>query len=371
MPDGYQTGRAGRTTSLVLAGGVSLGAYEAGAYAALHDSGVPLPDSIAASSIGSVNAAIIGGNAPERRIQRLRQFWETVTTNPMPVTSFWFGTPEAGPWRRAHNRASVLQTLFCGRPGIFQPRIAPGMHAGVDDVSALYDLAPLRSHLPEIIDFDLLNSGKVRVSVVATDLVGGERVVFDTGRGARIGPDHILASCALLPLFAPLEIDGRLLGDGGMSSNAPLDIVLEEAGSGEMLCFVVDLFASEGSRPHSLSAALSRAGDLAFGNQSRRLLEGQEREQRLRAMIGRIATRLPAELRDDPEIASIIAEGRAHPATVLYLSYRAALDEAGPAKVFDFSRATFTDRWHKGEREMRQALRMLAARDGTATRAAA
>ena len=348
-------------TSLVLAGGVSLGAYEAGAYAALHDSGVPLPSWVAGSSIGSVNAAIIAGNAPERRIERLQQFWETVTTNPTPMTSFWFGTPEAGPWRRAHNRASVLQTLCFGRPGIFRPRMSPGVRAGVDDVSALYDLAPLRSHLLEIVDFDTLNSGKLRVSVVATDVVTGERVVFDTGRGARIGPDHILASCALLPLFAPVEIDGRLLGDGGMSSNAPLDIVLEEAGSGHMLCLVVDLFAPAGSRPHSLSASLSRAGDLAFGNQSRRLLEGQEREHRLRVMIGRLGSRLPPELREDPEIASILTEGRAHPATVLYLSYRAALDEAGPAKVFDFSRATFADRWQMGEREMRAALRSLAA----------
>ena len=141
----------------------------------------------------------------------------------------------------------------------------------------------------------------------------GERVVFDTGQGARIGPDHILASCALLPLFAPVEIDGRLLGDGGMSSNAPLDLVLEEAGSGHMLCLVVDLFSPAGSRPHSLSASLSRVGDLAFGNQSRRLLEGQEREHRLRVLIGRLGSRLPPALRDDPEIASILTEGRRIP----------------------------------------------------------
>jgi NTE family protein len=360
MPDGYDVGRSGTTISLVLAGGVSLGAYEAGAYASLHESGVPLPSWLAGSSIGSVNAAIIAGNAPERRIERLKQFWETVTANPMPLTSFWLGTPEAGPLRQAHNQASVLQTLFFGRPGIFRPRVSPGVRAGVDDVSALYDLAPLRSYLPEIVDFDLLNSGTVRVSIVTTDVVTGERVVFDTGRGTRLGPDHILASCALLPLFAPVEIDGRLLGDGGMSSNAPLDVVLEKAGTAEMLCFVVDLFASEGSRPHSLSASLSRAGDLAFGNQSRRLLEGQEREHTLRTMIGRLGARLPPELRDDSDIASIIAEGRTQPATVIYLSYRAGLDEAGPAKVFDFSRATFLDRWHKGEREMQAALSTLA-----------
>ena len=205
--------------------------------------------------------------------------------------------------------------------------------------------------------------GKVKANAVFQPDTGRDRlyrpIAARPRRADRTGPYPCLLR--VLPLFAPVEIEGQLLGDGGVSSNAPLDVVLEEAGFGEMLCFVVDLFASEGSRPHSLSAALSRAGDLAFGNQSRRLLEGQEREHRLCAMIGRIATRLPPELRDDPEIASIIAEGRAHPATVLYLSYRAALDEAGPAKVFDFSRATFADRWRKSERDMRAALRTLAA----------
>src|SRR3954454_19480613 len=110
MPDGYEVSRSSRTTFLVLAGGISLGSYEAGAYAALHDGGVPLPSWVAGSSIGSVNAAIIAGTAPERRIERLKQFWETVTANPMPMTSFWLGTPESGPLRQAHNRASVLQT---------------------------------------------------------------------------------------------------------------------------------------------------------------------------------------------------------------------------------------------------------------------
>ena len=173
-------------------------------------------------------------------------------------------------------------------------------------------------------------------------------------------PEHVLASCALLPLFAPVEVGGRLLGDGGMSSNAPLDLVLQDPASEGLECFVVDLFALRGSRPHTLGAGLSRAQDLAFGNQSRRLLEGQEREHRLRAMIGRLGARLPPGSREDPEVAAILAEGRARPAKVLYLGFRAALDEAGPAKVFDFSRATMEDRWKAGEEGMRAALRTLA-----------
>ena len=342
----------------MLAGGIALGAYEAGAYAALQDDGGPLPDWVLGSSIGAVTAAIIAGNAPEHRIDRLRQFWQTAATDPTPAASFWFGVPDAGVWRQAYNQASVLETLFLGRPGVFRPRLSPGPRAGAGDVSALYDLAPLRAQVTELIDFDRVNRGDVRLSICTTDVVTGERVVFDTGQGARVGPEHVVASCALLPLFAPVEIGGRLLGDGGLASNAPLDLVLDDPADGA-LCFVIDLFAPEGSRPHTLGASLSRAGDLAFGNQSRRLREGLEREQRLRTVIARLGGTLPPELRKRPDVAALLAEGRLRPTEMHTLSYRAGFDEAGPAKVFDFSRATLADRWRGGEDAMRAVLRTL------------
>jgi NTE family protein len=168
-----------------------------------------------------------------------------------------------------------------------------------------------------------------------------------------------VASCALLPLFAPVEIEGRLLGDGGLSSNTPLDLVLGDLAADGVLCFVIDLFAREGSRPHTLGASLSRTGDLAFGNQSRRLLEGQEREQRLRDVIGRLGAHLPTELRDDPEIAAMLVEGRRRQVTVHCLNYRAGFDEAGVGKVFDFSRVTLADRWRAGEAAMQAVLRTI------------
>jgi len=109
---------------------------------------------------------------------------------------------------------------------------------------ALYDLAPLRQRLSECLDFDRLNHPSApRLSVAATDVVSGERMVFDTRRGDKLGPEHLLGSCALLLVFAPVEVDGRLLGDGGLSSNAPLDLLLEDPASGEMLCIMVELFA--------------------------------------------------------------------------------------------------------------------------------
>jgi NTE family protein len=299
--------------AMVLSGGVALGAFEAGAYAALEEAGTPLPDWFVGASIGAVNAAIVAGNPPGRRVERLRRFWDSVARDPTPATSFLLGPPpDGGAWRRAYNEAAALQALLLGRPGLFRPRLAVGERMGA--VPSLYDLEPLRERLPELLDFDLLNSGGTRLSVAATDVVGGERVVFDTARGdARIGPEHIAASCALLPIFAPVEIEGRLLGDGGLAANAPVDLVLDEPDAGDVLCF------------------------------------------------------LPPELRDDPEVASILAEaegGGARSATVLCVGYRASPDQAKPGDAFDFSPATLADRWDAGARGMREALR----RFGTAPR---
>src|SRR5271169_2977564 len=64
--------------ALVLSGGQALGAYQAGAYAALEKSGVR-PNWVAGTAIGAVNAAIIAGNLPHERVLRMRQFWHEVS----------------------------------------------------------------------------------------------------------------------------------------------------------------------------------------------------------------------------------------------------------------------------------------------------
>lgn len=342
--------------SMVLAGGIAMGAYEAGAYAGLHEHAELIPDWFAGSSIGGVNAAIIAGVPRDQRVARLRQFWDAMASDPLSFMSFWLGYPTSGLRRQALNERSALDTLLYGRPGLFRPRLAPGAQVGVQDVPALFDLEPLREQLTQLIDFDLLNSGETRLTLSCTDIINGDRVVFDTGRGDRIGVEHVLASCALLPLFAPVEVGGRLLGDGGFAANTPLDLILDDNVDREMLCFVVELFARQGSRPHTLAASASRAGDLAFGNQTHRILEGRQREYRLRGLIGTLAAHLPADVRESAEVAAVLAEGRTDRTTVAAIAYRAGLDEAGLFKVFDFSRATLADRWRAGEAAMRDAV---------------
>lgn len=349
-------------SALVLAGGAGLGAFESGAYAALHEAGLAASLRwVAGGSIGAVTAAIIAGNALEDRVPRLRQFWEQVSSDPAPALSFWLGPAFHGPWREVANQLGTLQTLALGRPGLFRPRLQPGPRAGANDVPAWFDLEPLGRTLPDLVDFERLNRGTVRVSVAATDVLSGERVVFDTGRGCVLEPRHILASCALLPVLAPVEVDGRLLGDAGLSANTPLDLVLADPAGQALRCFVVDLFAAEGSRPHTLAASASRAADLLMGNQSRRLLEGHERERRLRGLVARLGALLPDEVRNRPDVAAMLAEGCADPGEVVCIGYRAGLDEAGLGKTLDFSTATVAERWDAGMAQMRAALARLAA----------
>ncbi|WP_376095829.1 patatin-like phospholipase family protein [Roseomonas sp. CCTCC AB2023176] len=233
-----------RTTALVLSGGLSLGAYHAGAYAALAEAGGPLPDHVAGCSIGAVTAAVLAGSAPEDRVAALRRLWDALT-DALPDLP---GAPI--PLARALTWSAAARTGLFGRPGLFRPRL----NLPSDPFPGLYDLSPLHRFLAETVDFGRLNGGDIRVSLAATDLVSGERVTWDTARGDRIGPDHVVASCALLPLFAPLAVEGRLLGDGGLSCNLPLDLVLGAPPPGDLLVIASDLFPAPGRGPRACSA---------------------------------------------------------------------------------------------------------------------
>nr|WP_245214985.1 patatin-like phospholipase family protein [Pararoseomonas indoligenes] len=345
---------------MVFSGGVALGAYHAGAYACLEEQGGPDPDWVAGASVGAVTAAIIAGNPAGRRSEHLRRFWDEMAYDPAPWASLWLGQPgPRGPWRKAQGWAAVLQLRLSGHPRLFVPHLLPWSESRAP---GLYDLKPLRRRLEKLVDFDLLNSARApRLSTVATDLSSGERVICDTRHGTRIGQEHILASCALPPDFAPIEIDGRLLGDGGLSTNAPVDLVLDDPGRGERVCFVLDLFSKRGRRPASLAETTARAVDLVFSGQTGLILDGRQREHRLRALIAGLESQLPDELRQDPAVASVLQEGRPQATTVLHLSYGAPTEAADMQKTFDFSPSALTQRWQAGARDMRAALQELPA----------
>jgi NTE family protein len=108
---------------LLLQGGGALGPYQAGVYEALTETGLH-PEWVVGISIGAINAAIIAGNAPERRVDKLREFWEQITAPAMGFDADVVGLFERGQAARAlANQVNALTVACAGTPGFFKPRI--------------------------------------------------------------------------------------------------------------------------------------------------------------------------------------------------------------------------------------------------------
>jgi NTE family protein len=196
--------------ALVLQGGGALGAYQAGVYDAMEEAGLH-PDWVAGVSIGAINTALIAGNPPGRRVERLRAFWERVTARgvwPVP-------TPDGDDWRRARNLQSAFSTLLLGQPGFFRPNpMVPWLvPRGGRGATAFYDTSPLRETLEELVDWRLLNGGHPRVAFGAVNAETGNLFWFDCAKMV-IGPEHVMASGALPPGFAPVRVGTDWFWDG-------------------------------------------------------------------------------------------------------------------------------------------------------------
>ena len=101
---------------LVLQGGGALGSYQAGVYEALASSEY-LPDWVAGISIAAINAAIIAGNAPEKRVSQLRRFWEDIT-----APTAWWPAGLSGTLATWQRIAGGTTAMMFGQPGFFAPR---------------------------------------------------------------------------------------------------------------------------------------------------------------------------------------------------------------------------------------------------------
>ena len=150
---------------LVLQGGGALGAYQSGVYEALAEAG-HAPTWVVGVSIGAITTALIAGNPPEKRVERLRAFWDRVSSYaPYPLPPWLDGM------RPAFNKLSAGTVAMFGSPGFFAPRMPPPMFAaeGTLEATSYCDTSPLKSTLEELVDFDRINSREVRVSLGAVE----------------------------------------------------------------------------------------------------------------------------------------------------------------------------------------------------------
>ena len=315
-----------------MAGGLGLAAYHAGVYQAFARRGMPL-HWLAGSSAGAVTAALIAGNRPTDRIGRLRAFWNfpPVERADFSPSRHWFG------WLGA------IGTRLTGSAGHFHPRLLPSPLSS--RFNGLYDSTPMRSRLAQLVDFGRLNSGDPRVCIAATDVESGEAVIFDTAQ-MKLEMDHLMASCGFFPEFAPVDVDGRNFGDGGLSLNAPFDPVMQADVNSDLLLYVVDLYPRDGSVPDSLESAAERKNDLLFGNQTFLRLKYAAEIRKLRRQL--------------------VTQDSGGNDQIVLLSYRPGAEEAGPDKSFDFSPMALAQRWKAGLLDFEHA-NEIAVRDEIVT----
>jgi NTE family protein len=325
---------------LVLQGGGALGAYQAGVYQALMEGGIE-PDWVIGTSIGAINGALIAGNAPQRRVERLREFWSGVS-NGNPFNELW-------PAAIFGNALANTSTLLSGIPGFFSPNPqavwGPTWPLGIDN-AAYYTTRPLRETLARLVDFEHLGQRHVRLSVGAVNVRTSEMRYFDS-RDMALAVPHIMASGALPPAFPAIPIDGEYYWDGGIFSNTPIEVVLDDAPRRNSLIFSVNVWQPHGSHPTTVQQVMARHKDIQFASRGKTHVARQAQLHRLRHVVRELARRLPTELQADPVVQDLAEYGcgtQMH--LVRFLVPR--LDGEDHTKDIDFTRSGIARRWKAG-----------------------
>lgn len=346
--------------ALVLQGGGALGAYQAGVFEGLHEAGI-VPGHLAGISIGALNIAIIAGNAPENRVQRLREFWETICApnGSLGLAPFFersvFGINDTS--RQYLSAMHAFNALTLGQNGFFKPRFPPPssfLDGEVAD-SSYYDTSALKATLERLCDFDRINDGKQRVSVGAVNVRNGNFVYFDN-QSTTLRAEHFMASGALPPAFPAVEIDGEYYWDGGLVSNTPLSQVLDSRPLLDTLVFQVDLWSSQGKLPTNMGEVSDRINDIRYSSRTRLITDDLRWSQYLRHILQRLLEKIPEDQRDDDaycRMAQDLACNKRY--NVIHLIYRNQPYERH-YKDYQFGMSTMHEHWAGGLEDIRTTL---------------
>ncbi len=349
------------TVALVLQGGGALGSYQAGVFEGLHEARIPL-NWIAGISIGALNTALIAGNPPERQVERLRQFWDTICQPaffpalPAAMEFALFNSIESV--RQAFTASQAASAILQGQRGFFVPRFPPPLPGVRDDDPgrvSYYDTSALRETLLEFCDFDRINSGEIRVSVGAVNVATGNFTYFDNTK-IKLRPEHFMASGALPPAFPPVEIDGQYYWDGGVVSNTPLMEVLRASPRRDTLTFQVDLWNARGPLPATLADVAERTKDVQYSSRTRLVTDTLQREQRFRNVLRHVLELVPEEVRNSNawcEQAEVLSTSKRY--NVQHLIYQQKPYEHD-YKDYQFGASTMRDHWSAGLADIRNTL---------------
>ncbi|MFO2996162.1 patatin-like phospholipase family protein [Legionella pneumophila serogroup 1] len=332
----------------VLQGGGSLGAYQFGVVKGLLEAGYE-PDWIAATSIGAIQAAIIVGNPPEKRIEKLERFWDEIAPG-----NFFDFLGESDITLDFYNKLSAACALLFGQPEFFFPKWCTGTIPLWGDPTTLsyYDTTPLRKTLLDLIDFELLNSCPIRLSLGAVQISNGHLIYFNN-INYRIEVEHIMASAALPPGFPAVNIDGELYWDGGVHSNTPLEVILEAIPAENTLCFLIDCFGGRSFIPKNMSEIEERRKDISYGTHAQRTIYNYLQRQKMRNSMMELSRILTDEQKK--ESAHLLDIGSPHHCTLVHLAYSSRIVKAA-SKDYNFGRVVIKKRMEAGYSDAKAVL---------------
>jgi len=334
--------------ALVLQGGGALGAYQVGVYEALHEAGVE-PDWVIGTSIGAINGAIIAGNPPERRMERLEQFWRMVRSD--EAAKLW------GMWPAVANAVVHASIVAKGIEGFFVPNpdAAWGVHTplGVER-AAFYRTAPLAETLAALVDFGCVNSGKTRLTLGAVNVNTSQMRYFDS-REQPLDERHVMASGALPPAFPAVRIDGDPYWDGGVYSNTPVEVVLDDKPRRDTLIFAANVWHASGPEPETLWQVLGRHKDIQYASRAASHVMRQQQIHRMRHIIRELKRHIPDERCAEPEVKALLDYGCA---TVMHLMplHAPRLEAEDHTKDIDFTAVGIDNRRKAGYADTRRVL---------------
>lgn len=335
---------------LVLQGGGALGAYQVGAYQALHEAGVE-PDWVIGTSIGAINASLIAGTAPEDRMERLREFWSRMQHSP------WMELLSARPL--VGSMVTNLTTIAQGIPAFFRPNppafLGPHVPLG-SEAASYYDTSPLVQTLSELVEFDRINGRATRLTVGAANVSTSEMRYFDS-RDMKLDVRHVMASGALPPAFPAVRIDGDLYWDGGILSNTPLEAVFDDKPRRNSVVFATHIWNPQGPEPDTIWQVMSRQKDIQYASRTTSHVARQKQIHRLRHVIAELARRLPEAEQKTQAVKELAAYGcltRMHVIRLL----APPLDGEDHTKDIDFSPNGIRERWEAGYADTSRVLEL-------------
>ena len=335
--------------ALVFQGGGALGAYQGGVYQALHEAGIE-PDWVIGTSIGAINAAIIAGNEPSRRLERLREFWKRMERKSPWDTAAFMQMPFAQPLALfGGNVTAQMMTIFGGVAGYFSPNraLAFGLNATVGvEQAGFYTIDALHETLTSVVDFARVNAKQPRLTVGAVNVRSGKMHYFDS-RDMPLTLNHVLASGALPPAFPAIRIEGDPYWDGGIYSNTPIETVFDDYPRRDLVVFTVQMWHAAGPEPESIWQVVNRQKDIQYASRADSHIMRQEHIHQLRHIVRELVRRMPEEQRDTPEVKEMAGYGCGTLMHIVRLN-APRLDHEDHLRDIDFTSSGIRARWEAG-----------------------